>query len=37
MSNMAEAEDYLYNDLCWDPSNEDVQAFIAILAEHFPN
>lgn len=35
MSNLSEAEDYLYNDLCWDPSNEDVQAFIALLADHF--
>lgn len=35
MNNLNEAEDYLYNDLCWDSSNEDVQAFIAILAEYY--
>jgi len=35
MNNLPEAEDYLYNDLCWDSSNEDVQAFMAILTEYF--
>lgn len=32
MSSLDEAEDYLYNDLAWDPDNEDVKAFIGLIA-----
>ncbi|MDE6484586.1 MAG: hypothetical protein K2L14_04255 [Duncaniella sp.] len=32
MESLEEAEDYLYNDLAWDPENAEVQAFIALLA-----
>lgn len=35
MSGMDEAEEYFYNDLCWDAGNEDVKEFMAIVAKHF--
>lgn len=35
MSDMDEAEEYFYNDLCWDPENEEVKEFMAIVAKHF--
>lgn len=35
MSSMDEAKEYFYEDLCWDPSNEDVKDFMEILAKHF--
>lgn len=35
MSSMDEAEEYFYNDLCWDADNEDVKEFMAIVAKHF--
>ncbi len=35
MSGMDEAEDYFYNDLCWDPENEEVKEFMSIVAKHF--
>lgn len=35
MSDMEEAEEYFYNDLCWDPEKEEVKEFMAIVAKHF--
>lgn len=35
MSGMDEAEDYFFNDLCWDPAKEEVKEFMAIVAKHF--
>lgn len=35
MSDMDEAEEYFYNDLCWDPEKEEVKEFMAIVAKHF--
>lgn len=35
MSSMEEAEDYFFNDLCWDPSSPEVKEFMAIVAKHF--
>lgn len=35
MSSLDEAEEYFYEDLCWDADNEDVKAFMEILAKHF--
>ncbi len=35
MSNMEEAEDYFYNDLCWDSDKEEVKEFMAVVAKHF--
>lgn len=35
MSSLSEAEDYLYNDLCWEPSDENVADFMAVLTEYF--
>lgn len=35
MSDMEEAEDYFFNDLCWDPDKEEVKEFMAIVAKHF--
>ena len=35
MSTIEEAEEYIYNDLCWDPENEDVKAFMDIVTKHF--
>lgn len=32
MESLDEAEDYLYNDLAWDPENPEVKAFIALIA-----
>lgn len=32
MDSLDEAEDYLYNDLAWDPENTEVKAFIALIA-----
>lgn len=37
MSSIAEIEDYFYNDLCWDPENEDVKDFIRIVSARFNN
>ncbi|MDE6065717.1 MAG: hypothetical protein K2G27_02730 [Duncaniella sp.] len=35
MSTIEEAEEYIYDDLCWDPENEDVKAFMDIVTKHF--
>ncbi|MCM1077695.1 MAG: hypothetical protein NC411_10095 [Bacteroides sp.] len=35
MSSMEEAEDYFFNDLCWDASNSVVKEFMAVVAKHF--
>ncbi|MDE5744773.1 MAG: hypothetical protein K2H84_03820 [Paramuribaculum sp.] len=35
MKSMDEVEDYLYNDLCLEPENEDVKAFVEIIAVQF--
>lgn len=35
MKAMDEVEDYLYNDLCLDPENEDVKAFVEIISVQF--
>lgn len=35
MSTIDEAGEYIYNDLCLDPGNEDVKAFMDLLAKHF--
>jgi len=35
MNNMDEMTDYLYNDLCWEPENNDVKDFIAIVGSRF--
>lgn len=32
MESLEEAEDYLYNDLAWDPESLDVKAFIELIA-----
>jgi len=35
MSSLDEAEDYFYNDLCWDRESNDVKDFMTIVANHF--
>lgn len=35
MSNMAEAQDYVFSDLGWDADNEEVQAFLEIVDRYF--
>lgn len=35
MSSLCEAEEYFYHDLEWDAENEEVQEFMAIIANHF--
>lgn len=35
MSSMEEAEDYFFNDLCWNPESGDVKDFMSIVAKHF--
>lgn len=35
MSTLEEAEEYIYDDLCLDPDNEDVKAFMEIIGKHF--
>ncbi len=35
MSSYDEAEDYFYNDLCWDPDNSEVKAFMEIVSRYF--
>lgn len=35
MSSYDEAEDYFYNDLCWDPDNTEVKAFMEIVSRYF--
>lgn len=34
MNSVDEIEDYFYNDLCWDPENEDVVDFMKIITGH---
>ncbi|MDE6402523.1 MAG: hypothetical protein K2K86_01800, partial [Muribaculaceae bacterium] len=35
MSSIDEAKDYLYEDLNWDPDNEDVKAFVELLTNYY--
>lgn len=35
MSTIEEAQEYIYDDLCWDPANEDVKAFMDVVTKHF--
>lgn len=35
MNTFDEAEDYFYNDLCWDADNEDVKEFMETVKKHF--
>ena len=35
MSSFGEAEEYFYEDLCWDPDNDDVKAFMDTVRRHF--
>lgn len=35
MNSLDEAKEYLYEDLEWDPANEDVIAFIELLANYY--
>lgn len=35
MSNFDEAEEYFYNDLCWDPEIEVVKEFMETVRKHF--
>ena len=35
MSTIEEAEEYIYDDLCWNRDNEDVKAFMDIVTKHF--
>ncbi len=35
MSNFDEAEEYFYNDLCWDPESEIVKEFMETVRKHF--
>lgn len=35
MSSFGEAEEYFYEDLCWDPDNDDVKAFMDTVKRHF--
>lgn len=35
MSSAEEAEDYFYNDLCFDPENDTVKDFMRVVAKHF--
>lgn len=35
MGSFEEAEEYFYDDLCWDAENDDVRHFMEIVAKHF--
>lgn len=35
MTSREEVEDYFFNDLCWNPANEDVMAFMDIITARF--
>lgn len=35
MNTVEEVEDYFYNDLCWDPDNEEVADFMKIIKARF--
>lgn len=35
MTSREEVEDYFFNDLCWNPANEDVVAFMDIITARF--
>lgn len=35
MTDFDEAEEYFYNDLCWDPDDEDVKGFMETVRRHF--
>ena len=35
MSSRDEVEDYFYNDMCWDPANDDVKDFMRIVTAKF--
>lgn len=35
MNGIDEAEEYIFDDLCWEPDNEDVKDFMDIISNHF--
>lgn len=35
MNSIEEAEEYFYDDLCWDPQSSEVKEFMEIVARHF--
>ncbi|MDE6371103.1 MAG: hypothetical protein K2K92_06405 [Duncaniella sp.] len=35
MNTIEEAEEYIYDDLCWDPESEAVKEFMEVVARHF--
>ncbi len=35
MCTIDEAEEYVYDDLCWDPENDAVKEFMEVVARHF--
>lgn len=35
MKTLDEAKEYLFEDLCWDPDNDDAKAFIDLLANYY--
>ncbi|MCM1522040.1 MAG: hypothetical protein NC039_05240 [Muribaculaceae bacterium] len=35
MSSFDEAEEYFYDDLCWDPDSDDVKSFMETVKRHF--
>ncbi len=35
MADLKEAEDYLFDDLQWDPESQDVQAFVQVLTRYY--
>ncbi len=35
MNSLSEAEEYFYDDLGWDASNEEVKEFLSIISRHF--
>ncbi len=35
MNSLDEAKEYFYEDLCWDQSDDNVKAFMEIIAKHF--
>ncbi|MCQ2290142.1 MAG: zinc ribbon domain-containing protein [Muribaculaceae bacterium] len=36
MHSFGEAEEYFYDDLAWDPMNEEVNAFMEVVRKHLP-
>ena len=35
MSNFEEAEEYFFDDLCWNPESQDVKDFMTVVKNHF--